>query len=202
MQDHNVGANKWRRTGVLTFDGNANIKEKVTYRKIQKHLLKIYGRHFAYGTVVELRVARNKHQRSSKRYRGLANVTSRRVRKGFHSNIHHMLLLSLEASQPREICYSSSRESRTDFVRRHKKTEMTRAASITWWNRPGLLPPFLSGGQRSRERYCGRREKAWKSRLSSGRLIHNKAMWHRPMCNIFIVKYRANKCATLWTPTY
>ena len=66
VQDHNVGADKWRRTGVLTFDGNANIKEKVTYRKIQQHLQEIYGRHFAYGTVVELCVAKNKHRRSSK----------------------------------------------------------------------------------------------------------------------------------------
>ena len=29
VQEHNVGADKWRRTGVLTFDGNANIKENV-----------------------------------------------------------------------------------------------------------------------------------------------------------------------------
>lgn len=63
VQEHNVGADKWRRTGVLTFDGNANIKEKVTYRKIQEHLKEIYGRNFAYGTVVELCVARNKHRR-------------------------------------------------------------------------------------------------------------------------------------------
>lgn len=40
-------------------------------------------RHFAYGTVVELCVARNKHHHSAKRYRGLANVTSHRARKGF-----------------------------------------------------------------------------------------------------------------------
>ena len=78
-----MGADKWQRTGVLTFDGNANIKEKVTYRKIQEHLKEVYGRHFVYGTVVELCVARNKHHRSAKRYRGLANVTSRRARKGF-----------------------------------------------------------------------------------------------------------------------
>ena len=78
-----MGADKWQRTGVLTFDGNANIKEEVTYRKIQEHLKEVYGRHFVYGTVVELCVARNKHRCSAKRYRGLANVTSRRVRKGF-----------------------------------------------------------------------------------------------------------------------
>lgn len=38
VRDHNVGADSWRRTGVLTFDGNVHIKDKVTYSKIQKHL--------------------------------------------------------------------------------------------------------------------------------------------------------------------
>ena len=80
-----MGADTWRRTGVLTFDGNANLKDtcNITYTKIQKHLEEVYGRHFAYGTVIELCVPRNKHRRSSKRYRGLAKVTSRRARKGF-----------------------------------------------------------------------------------------------------------------------
>ena len=35
VKDHNVGADSWRRTGVLTFDGNAHLKEKVTYGKIR-----------------------------------------------------------------------------------------------------------------------------------------------------------------------
>ena len=30
VQQNNVGADAWRRTGVLTFDGNANLKNKVT----------------------------------------------------------------------------------------------------------------------------------------------------------------------------
>ena len=84
VQDHSVGADAWRRTGVLTFDGNANLREKVTYEKIKQHLEQVYARHFAYGTVVELCVPRNKHRRSSKRYRGFAKVTSRRARKGFN----------------------------------------------------------------------------------------------------------------------
>ena len=83
VHDHSVGADAWRRTGVLTFDGNANIKQKVTYAKIQKHLKEVYGRNFAYGTVVQLCVARNKRRLSAKRYRGLAKVTSRRARRGF-----------------------------------------------------------------------------------------------------------------------
>ena len=83
VQDCSVGADAWRRTGVLTFDGNVKLKNKVTYKAIQIHLNKVYGRKFAYGTVVQLCVPRNKHRLSSKRYRGLAKVTTRRCRKGF-----------------------------------------------------------------------------------------------------------------------
>lgn len=58
--------------GLLTFDGNARIKDKVTYAKIKQHLEQVYGRLFAYGTVIELCVARNKRRSSSKRYKGVA----------------------------------------------------------------------------------------------------------------------------------
>ncbi len=75
VEDHNVGADAWRRTGVLTFDGNANLKSKVTYQQ--------HSRSFSYGTVVELCVARNKKRRSSQRYKGVAQITTRRARKGF-----------------------------------------------------------------------------------------------------------------------
>ena len=34
VQDHQVGADAWRRTGVLTFDGNSKVKKKVTYERI------------------------------------------------------------------------------------------------------------------------------------------------------------------------
>ena len=83
VQDHQVGADAWRRTGVLTFDGNTKIKNKVTYQKIQDHLQVVYNKKISFGSVVELCVARNKRRCSSKRYRGLAQVTSRRARKGF-----------------------------------------------------------------------------------------------------------------------
>ncbi len=79
-----VCADVWRRTGVLSFDGNANLKDKVTYTKIQKHLEKVYQRNFAFGTVVQLFAARNKRHRSCKRYKGLTQATSRRARKGFN----------------------------------------------------------------------------------------------------------------------
>ena len=77
-----VGADYWRRTGVLTFDGNRRVKEKVTYNRIREHLQQLYGHHFLYGTVVQLCVARNKRRKSASNYRGLARVT-RRARKGF-----------------------------------------------------------------------------------------------------------------------
>lgn len=83
VQERNVGADAWRRTGVLTFDGNVHLKEKVTYERIRRHLVDVYRRHISFGTVVELCVARNKRRRSAKRYRGLARVTTRRARKGF-----------------------------------------------------------------------------------------------------------------------
>lgn len=80
VKDHNVGADAWRRTGILTFDGNVKLKDKVTYKKIQAHLQKVFNRQISYGSVVE---AQNKRRTSSKRYRGLAQVTTRRARKGF-----------------------------------------------------------------------------------------------------------------------
>lgn len=83
VKERNVGADAWRRTGVLTFDGNCRVKEKVTFRKIQHHLQELYHRNFAYGTVVQLCVARNRRRRSAMRYKGVAQVTCRRARKGF-----------------------------------------------------------------------------------------------------------------------
>ena len=73
----------WRRTGVLTFDGNLKVNEKVTYSRIQEHLQQKYSHKFSYGTVVQLCVARNKRRRSAANYKGIANVTTRRARKGF-----------------------------------------------------------------------------------------------------------------------
>ena len=78
----NVGADAWR-TGILTFDGNQKINKKCTYRRIQDHLKDVYKQHILYGTVVQLCVARTKCRLSAKRYHGLAEVTSRRARKGF-----------------------------------------------------------------------------------------------------------------------
>lgn len=78
-----AGADSWRRTGVLTFDGNRKVQKKPTFSRIKEHLEMVYNKKFGYSTVVELCVARNKRRKSSTRYRGLARVTCRRARKGF-----------------------------------------------------------------------------------------------------------------------
>lgn len=83
VSECNVGADAWRRTGILTFDGNIKIREKVTYGRIQEHLQQKYQCKFSYGTIVQLCVARNKRRRSAKNYKGVAKVTTRRARKGF-----------------------------------------------------------------------------------------------------------------------
>ena len=84
VKSRRVGADQWRRTGVLTFDGNVRKNgPKVTYRRIQKHLEGKYKSKLGYGTVVQLCVAHNKRRISARRYRGIAKVTSRRARKGF-----------------------------------------------------------------------------------------------------------------------
>ena len=88
VADRNTGAYAWRRTGVLTFDGNARVGEKVTFSRIKEHLEITYKRKFSYGTVIALSVARNRRRRSGKRYRGIAHVTFRRARKDFNPDSH------------------------------------------------------------------------------------------------------------------
>ena len=83
VSERRVGADQWRRTGVLTFTGNTQRGPKVTFRGIKDHLEKKYNTHFGYGTIVQLCVVRHKRRISSKRYQGAANVTCRRARKGF-----------------------------------------------------------------------------------------------------------------------
>ena len=83
VNERNIGADAWRRTGVLTFDGNTRVKGKVTYERIRQHLMSVYKRHFSYGTIVQLCVARNRRRKSAQRYKGVAKITSRRARKGF-----------------------------------------------------------------------------------------------------------------------
>ena len=35
VEEHSVGADAWRRTGVLTFDGNVHLKHKVTFKEFR-----------------------------------------------------------------------------------------------------------------------------------------------------------------------
>ena len=83
VEQRNIGADAWRRTGVLTFDGNTLVGKKVTFKRIQQHLQQVYKRSFSYGTVVQLCVPRNLRRRSAKSYKSVARVTCRRARKGF-----------------------------------------------------------------------------------------------------------------------
>lgn len=83
VRSNKVGAHAWRRTGVLTFDGNIKKGPKVTFQRIQKHLQEKYQTKISYGTAVQLCTARNKHRISAKRYKGVAKITCRRSRKGF-----------------------------------------------------------------------------------------------------------------------
>ena len=46
VTDRNIGADALRRTGVLTFDGNARVGKKVTFSRIQEHLESTYQRKF------------------------------------------------------------------------------------------------------------------------------------------------------------
>ena len=44
VAEHNVGANASCRTGMLTFDGNTRLPQKVTYERIRLHLQELYKR--------------------------------------------------------------------------------------------------------------------------------------------------------------
>ena len=77
VRSNDVGADRWRRTGVLTFDGNLRVRRKVTFRRIKEHLESIYQEKVSYGTIVQLCVARNRRHRSACKYQGIARVTSR-----------------------------------------------------------------------------------------------------------------------------
>ena len=113
VSEHNIGADAWRRTGVLTFDGNTRLPKKVTYERIHLHLQDVYKHHFSYGSVVQLCVARNKRRLSAKRYHGAAKVTTRRARKGFTleynpdthwSATFHKGLNSIQLKDGRDLC--------------------------------------------------------------------------------------------------
>ena len=83
VQESEIGADRWRQTGVYTFSGDIKSSKRITYGKIQRKLKEHYGRDFSYGTIVQLCVLRHKRHWSSKRYTGVANVKYMRARTGF-----------------------------------------------------------------------------------------------------------------------
>ena len=83
VQNRHTVVDKWRRTGLLTFDGNIKVDQKVTYERIRQHLQEEYGCFFGYGTIVQLCIAQNRRRRSAMCYKGAAEVTTRRARRGF-----------------------------------------------------------------------------------------------------------------------
>ena len=84
MEQCDIGADKWRRTGLYTFSGDVKDKKRVTFSKIREKLKEHFGREFSYGTVVQLCCVRHKRRLSRKRYKGVANVRFQKARKGFY----------------------------------------------------------------------------------------------------------------------
>ena len=83
VEKADVGADRWRRTGVYTFSGDPKKEKRLTFSLLQKKLCEHYNTHFSYGSVVELCLPRNKRSSASKCYKGAANIKYRRARKGF-----------------------------------------------------------------------------------------------------------------------
>lgn len=81
VREADVGADKWCRTGVYT--GDTKTEKRMTFKKLEEKLSSHYGEKFSYGTVLHLCVHRNKRRISSKRYKGVANVTYQQASKGF-----------------------------------------------------------------------------------------------------------------------
>lgn len=108
VQKCGAGADAWRRTGVITFDGNKKLEKRATFKRVKEHLEEKYKRKISYGTVVQLCIARNKRSRSSLRYRGVAKVLQKRARKGFNikynpdSHWSNALYSGLDALQYRD----------------------------------------------------------------------------------------------------
>lgn len=74
-----AGADAWRRTGVITFDGNRKVQKKPTFKRVKEHLERKFKMKISYGTVVQLCIARNRRRRSASRYKGVAKVLQKRA---------------------------------------------------------------------------------------------------------------------------
>ena len=51
VEQCDIGADKWRRTGFYTFSGDVKDKKRVTFSKIREKLKEHFGREFSHGTV-------------------------------------------------------------------------------------------------------------------------------------------------------
>ena len=88
VADADIGADKWRRTGVYTFSGDTKKEKRITFRTLADKLSNHYNEKISYGTVVQLCIPRNKRKLSRKRYKGVANIKYQRARKGFNIKLN------------------------------------------------------------------------------------------------------------------
>lgn len=87
-RDCDVGADKWRRTGMLTFGAEKKTEKRLTFEKLRQFLVKTYERNFSIGTVVELCAKKNKRRKASERYKGAANIRYQRAWKGWNVKLN------------------------------------------------------------------------------------------------------------------
>jgi hypothetical protein len=87
VREAGVGADKWRSSSSLTWE-RQKVGQKMTMFKLRRVLGEEIGEKISHGTLVQLCVPRNKRFRSSARYKGAANIVSKRARKGFEVKIN------------------------------------------------------------------------------------------------------------------
>lgn len=82
VEKSDIGADRWRRTGLYTFSGDTKKSKRMTFAKIQKKLEEHYGRTFSFGTVVQLCVPKEGYQVSVIRVQRLSNI--KKIGRDFH----------------------------------------------------------------------------------------------------------------------
>lgn len=82
VRDSGVGADKWRSSGSLTWE-RKKVGQKITFQRLRQQLQEEYSEHISHGALVQLCVPRNSRHLSKTRYKSVANIVSKRARKGF-----------------------------------------------------------------------------------------------------------------------
>ena len=84
------GADRWCRTGVIVLEhGGEKVEKKMCFRRMPQLLQDHYNnKNISYGTVVLLSIARNKRNKSAKRFAGVASITSRKCQKGLQLRLN------------------------------------------------------------------------------------------------------------------